>query len=432
MEEGLLQRRNSSALIEKRGAAVAALDEREATQEDSHPSYRVTESGSFAFRGIKLTSKAVETDHGSVEQLVDFSTLDMDSARPLGTGSSGQVYEVTHKPTGSLVAVKRIPIADKRRRDEIQKELLMLQQNIPYVIRVYGAVYDPKGYVLIPMERMDGSLADAIKLHGGDAADSIAERTLQGVAKQALLGLSYLHGERRVMHRDIKPANILLNRQGALKISDFGVAKAVASRVDCHAGETSTFVGTQFYMSPERLRGEHTSSFAGDVWSMGLCLVQCAVRSNPWQPLGISERSSFFDLLALVEAGKVPRVPDTYSDRCVDCVDLCLRSDPAERPSAAELLQHPWLCGMSEEESVQEVRGWVLALCRRAAAPTDRHQSPDRSPMPFSPQESPALDPSAVPPGDVSPGAGLPGFHPRPLEADELDKCCAGIDAMIG
>lgn len=81
--------------------------------------------------------------------------------------------------------------------------------------------------------------------------------------------MSYLHNELRVIHRDIKPSNILLNSQGELKISDFGVSGQLTASVS----KCQSWVGTVTYMSPERIGGD-SYSFQSDIWSVRPSLVQ--------------------------------------------------------------------------------------------------------------------------------------------------------------
>lgn len=83
-------------------------------------------------------------------------------------------------------------------------------------------------------------------------------------ALQVVRGLSYLHGDRRIIHRDIKPSNVLVNSQGKFKISDFGMSKELSDTLT--AGQT--WVGTSSYMSPERVGGMDYS-FNADIWSLG-------------------------------------------------------------------------------------------------------------------------------------------------------------------
>lgn len=99
-------------------------------------------------------------------------------------------------------------------------------------------------------------------------APEIDEGVLAKVALQMLCGLSYLHSKNQ-LHRDIKPANVLLNSQGQLKLSDFGISRELPEEVDF----SKTAVGTRSYMSPERIEGGRYS-FKSDVWGLGLILYE--------------------------------------------------------------------------------------------------------------------------------------------------------------
>lgn len=82
----------------------------------------------------------------------------------------------------------------------------------------------------------------------------------------------------KVTHRDIKPANILLNKNGIVKIADFGVSGQMENSADC----MSSWVGTLAYMSPERLQGDSYRSDT-DIWSLGIVLSECAIGKYPYK-----------------------------------------------------------------------------------------------------------------------------------------------------
>jgi len=90
------------------------------------------------------------------------------------------------------------------------------------------------------------------------------------------------------MHRDIKPDNILVNTEGFVKLSDFGITCQLESTINNMA---NTFVGTQAYMSPERMEGEQYN-YEGDIWSVGIVLVELMTGKFPF-----TINKGFFEML---------------------------------------------------------------------------------------------------------------------------------------
>ena len=144
----------------------------------------------------------------------------------------------------------------------------------------------------------------------------------------ALLQLNYLHSDRHQVHRDMKPGNILLNSRGEVKISDFGLSAELDSTKEMCA----TFIGTHAYMSPERLGGK-PYSFASDIWSLGITLVECALGYFPYTAY---TGSNYFVLLSQILNDPPPQLPaETFSSEFRDFILQCLCKDPEQRPSAA-------------------------------------------------------------------------------------------------
>jgi serine/threonine protein kinase len=191
------------------------------------------------------------------------------------------------------------------------------------------------------MEYMSaGSLQDIV-LKGGCQNEMILSRIALGV----LHGLAHIH-KKYMVHRDIKPHNLLMNRQGEVKISDFGLARTLTDTVS----STKTFVGTLLYMAPERIGGGDYS-YSADIWSFGLVLISVALGRYP-----LPTQDGFFGLVDSVANEKYLQLPvDIYSKDCRDFIENCLRIDPKERLTAEQLLQHPFVNKYSENETFVEV-----------------------------------------------------------------------------
>lgn len=97
------------------------------------------------------------------------------------------------------------------------------------------------------------------------------------IVGRMLVGLDYLHRVRHLIHRDIKPANVLVNLDGEVKITDFGISTALGSTL----GLAGTYVGTMHYMSPER-QENHPYGYDADIWSLGLTVLHLATGKYPY------------------------------------------------------------------------------------------------------------------------------------------------------
>ena len=198
--------------------------------------------------------------------------------------------------------------------------------------------------VSMVMELMSGSLFDF-----QERGLEYSEELIAHVARGSLLALAYLHAK-GFLHRDIKPANILVSLDGAVKLSDFGIARKLdiqeqeclnmTSPKDLHHSSAHSFVGTASYMSPERINGE-SYSFASDIWSLGLTCLCLALGRFP-----IREEMSkgYWGVVGIAMGQVVPDPPPAkFSDEFCHFVCECLQLDPKNRPKALELLTHPFL-----------------------------------------------------------------------------------------
>ena len=306
------------------------------------------------------------------------SDKDFENVSELGAGNSGVVHCVKHKPTGIVMAKKRIHLEVKPAvKKNIITELRVLHEcNSPYIVGFYGA-YQSNEEINIVMEYMNGGSLDYMIKKGG----KIPEEYSRKITYSVLLGLRYLRENHNIMHRDIKPSNILVNTEGDIKICDFGVS---GQMIDSMA---NTFVGTRSYMSPERLQGLNYS-VASDVWSLGLSLVEMSlgmypipppsIKSlenifeqtiveegdpcTPGTPMSAEHQMAIFELLEYIVNRPPPKLPQTiFSEQFRDFVKKCLEKDPNERPDLRALFAHDWLQGVEEDDSL-DISLWVKQL----------------------------------------------------------------------
>jgi len=206
--------------------------------------------------------------------------------RSLGTGAMGTVYLARDESLGRLVALKtfhRVVGADPQNRAIQRKRLLREAKSAgtlshPNVVTIYD-VLDREESVYIAMEYVEGVSLESRLADGKPLAWDEAVEILGQVAS----ALDHLH-HRGIVHRDIKPANILINGQGRVKITDFGVARPDDPT---QTQETSVF-GTPQYMAPEQIRGE-TPGPRTDVFALGILAYEMLTASRPFHGATIAE-----------------------------------------------------------------------------------------------------------------------------------------------
>jgi hypothetical protein len=266
----------------------------------------------------------------------------------LGMGAAGRVYLAIHEPSGASMAIKVVNVYDEAKRNQLLKELDTLSSHVSrFLVRFYGAFYDGKGAVHIALEFMDGGcLSSTVQKFG-----AIPEPITKMITADCLRALRFLH-RHNVLHRDFKTANILLSRRTlCARVSDFGLARDM----DAGVSKVDTFVGTIAYMSPERLHGGQYT-YASDVWALGISVVECLLGRYPFD-----KPQSYFDYLD-VQANDMLRGA-RISPAAADFVRLCTNSDPRRRPTAAQLMQHPWISDLKRDPEM--FRLWMDDMHQR-------------------------------------------------------------------
>ena len=148
----------------------------------------------------------------------------------------------------------------------------------------------------------------------------IPEKILSKMTYQIIQGLLYLHKTKHQIHRDIKPANILLNTDGVVKLTDFGIAKALENTADF----SHTFVGSRNFMSPERISGKEYS-YPSDIWSVGLVVYELATGIYPY-----GDGNDFLMQIAKIVDEPEPTLPsDGFSKEFVNFSSICLKKNPS-------------------------------------------------------------------------------------------------------
>ncbi|MGC2506513.1 MAG: protein kinase [Candidatus Acidiferrales bacterium] len=253
---------------------------------------------------------------------------------PIGVGGMGEVYRANDSKLGRRVALKVLPEAfagDAERLARFQREAKVLASlNHPNIAAIYGIEDSGTTHALV-MELVEGpTLADRIQQGPIPMGEALA------IAKQICDALEYAH-ERGVVHRDLKPANVKVTSDDAVKVLDFGLAKALegdASSIDIMNSPTITrmatqagvLLGTAAYMSPEQAKGRPVDRRA-DIWAFGCVLYEMLTGKMVFSGETVTDT-----LAAVIRAEpNWSQLPAAAPLRVRVLLQRCLQKDPKQR-----------------------------------------------------------------------------------------------------
>ncbi|KAL6272642.1 hypothetical protein ACE6H2_023334 [Prunus campanulata] len=255
----------------------------------------------------------------------------------LGRGSYGTVWRVMD-PDGRFFAAKEVSLSDRGAKQLEQEIAILSKFQHKNIVRYYGTDKDKsKLYIFLELVTQ-GSI---YKLYStlNCSEESLSDSAVSKYTRQILQGLKYLH-DHNVIHRDIKCANILVDANGSVKLADFGLAKIT------EGNSNHSSLGSPYWMAPEVVRTtDQGYGIAADIWSLGCTVLEMLTGKFPYDQ---QERNS---ALFNIFHGKLPEIPDSLPKLPRDFIQKCLQVNPRDRPTAIELLNHPFV----QEASVQQV-----------------------------------------------------------------------------
>ncbi|GBF94805.1 calcium-dependent kinase [Raphidocelis subcapitata] len=253
--------------------------------------------------------------------------------RPIGSGAFAKVFEARCTATGRRVAVKTLPKGDApdEQRRAVAREAVVMRRlrGHPAAPELVAAAETPAAFCLV-QELCRGEELFQIISRG-----PFAEADAACIGAQLLGFVAHCH-ERGITHRDLKPENLMLSRGssgGVLKVVDYGASAF------CGPGQRlRQKFGTPYYVAPEVLRRDYGPQ--ADVWSAG-CILYVMLCGAP--PFAGRSDSRVLARVARGSFGFAAKEWCLVSEEAKHLVALMLSSDPEERPSAEQLLTHPWL-----------------------------------------------------------------------------------------
>jgi hypothetical protein len=280
--------------------------------------------------------RAIQGPPPAPQRIGDFEVLG-----EIGRGGMGVVYRARQVRLGRTVALKMIRAAGLASAAEAERfrneAAIVAQLDHPNIVPVYE-VGEQDGQLFYIMKLIEGgSLADQLDRFRADPR--AAGRLLVTVAR----AVHHAH-QRGILHRDLKPSNILLDGEGNPHVTDFGLAKRLAT--DSHLTQSGALVGTPSYMAPEQTSGHKAlTTTATDVYGLGGILYALLTGRPPCDADTLVET---LDRVRACEPER-PSLRNRLVDRDLETVCLkCLHKEPGKRYESAEALAKDlerWLTG---------------------------------------------------------------------------------------
>ncbi|GAB7348815.1 hypothetical protein MBLNU459_g7529t1 [Dothideomycetes sp. NU459] len=282
----------------------------------------------------------------------------------IGKGSFGRVYKCKRRTTGDVVAVKIIDVddldykLDNDQKDEaiedFRKEVNTLKhlkdaraKNINYI----QEAFDLHSQLWIVSDYCPGGSVHTLMKPYPESG--LEERYIIPIARELAVALKYVH-DAGVIHRDVKCGNVLISEEGQLQLCDFGVAGIMEN----DTAKRSTIIGTPFWMAPELLTQDFDPGQGQgygtevDCWAFGCTVYEMAT--------GMPPNHKFHPSMLRTVLKAAPRLlGGEHSQGLRDFIAFCLEENPQDRPTAEQILEHPYIADTSKRYPTATLRQMI-------------------------------------------------------------------------
>ncbi|XP_042286301.1 serine/threonine-protein kinase 10 [Thunnus maccoyii] len=339
----------------------------------------------------------------------------------LGDGAFGKVYKAQNKETGALAAAKVIETKCEEELEDYMVEIDILAKcDHRFIVKLLDAFYHDNN-LWIMIEFCPGGAVDATML---ELDRGLTEPQIKVVCRQMLEALDYLHSM-KIIHRDLKAGNILLMLDGDIKLADFGVSAKNNKTLQ----RRDSFIGTPYWMAPEVVMCETMKDapydYKADIWSLGITLIELAQIEPPHHELNPMR------VLLKIAKSEPPNLeqPHKWSQGFKDFLRKALDKNPETRPTAAQLMEHPFVSSVTSNRPLRELVAEAKAeVMEEIEDNREEGEEDDAMELTVSPSKEPCQtsqtslegDQSVDTPSPTTPSPTIPTPSPRKsAEAEE-------------
>lgn len=292
----------------------------------------------------------------------------------IGRGSYGVVYKVRRRSSGDIAALKRVRLntnvqglEDGIPSSSLREIAALKSLKHPNILQLQDIIHTGSCLYLV-FEHLDQDLKKTLN----ETSSGFSVKIVQSFMWQLLKAISFCHS-RRILHRDIKLQNLLVNKDGCIKLADFGLARSMAMPLKVYTKD----VVTLWYRAPELLMGSNIYGPAIDVWSLGGVFYEILTK-KPLFP-GDSEIDQLFKIFRILgtpseaqwagisslpyfktsfPSWKAKNLNDLLGvgSHATDLLKQMLTYDPQRRVSAKDALKHPFFEDLVKRPTLRDIQ----------------------------------------------------------------------------